>query len=181
MFKKVYLSIFIFIVIVSFSGYYIYQNKKVEDTRISLEAVTGHNLFLLITTYESIYEDNNGDDLTIKNITNIKDEISLIKEYSKDIDLSVGYHLEAIAIKFEKIINHLGKNYYINNGFTEEDIVTFDELISMTKELKGIIVDTYYVKDDHYGGKANLFIKNFDDIDNFDKKLNEYIKSKNIY
>lgn len=179
--KKIYIVSFIILLLGS-TLFLSSEQKKNEKLIVNLEAVTGHNLYLLITSYKTIYEESTKEQLTIAQIKNIKKNLASIEVYSKTIDLSVGHQiLLPIAINFNRIVSYLEENYpSINGGFSEEDLSTYQELTLMIKELEINIYEHYYDKNDHYGGKPDLEMRNLEPLTHFTQQLSDYLSEKNI-
>ncbi|WP_232699446.1 hypothetical protein [Brevibacillus daliensis] len=170
--KKIVVSVILLLI-----GMYVYslQHDK-KSAELKLESIVGHNLFLLLTTYDKIDKILNSDKLNIESINDIEKKLVEIKEYSTIIDSIVSNDsLKSIANDWQAIFSKLEKNYS-SIGSSEDKIQEQNEIKSMIDELESIIYETYYVKDNVEGGKAEMNIKDFTKIEAYQKKMNEFSK-----
>ncbi|WP_094702808.1 hypothetical protein [Brevibacillus laterosporus] len=167
----------VILVILLLVGMYVYslQHEK-KDAELKLEAMAGHNLFLLLTTYDEIEKILNSDKFNIESINDIEDKLVKIKEYSTIIDSIVSNDsLKSITNSWQAVFSKLGKNYSLT-GSNEDKIQELNEIKSMIDELESIIYETYYVKDNVEGGKAEMNINDFNKIEAYQKQMDEFSK-----
>ncbi|MDF9414312.1 hypothetical protein E1B06_22070 [Brevibacillus laterosporus] len=166
---------FVVSVILLLIGMYVYtlQHEK-KDTELKLESMAGHNLFLLLTTYDEIEKVLNSDKLNTESINDIEEKLVKIKEYSTIIDSIVSNDsLKLITNNWQVVFFKLEKNYS-STGSSEYKNKELNEIKNMIDELESIIYETYYVKDNVEGGKAELNINDFTKIEAYQKKMDEF-------
>ncbi|MFB0828007.1 hypothetical protein ACEU2D_00030 [Brevibacillus laterosporus] len=151
-------------------------NLQIEkkELELRLEILAGHNLFLLLTTYDEIQDLLNSDKKSTDIIINVKKKLENIKEFSSTIDTAIGRgDLQTIYFKFTEIFSHFENiSASVANNKSKELI----EIKGLIQELKTIILETYYVKNNTEGGKAELYIKHFDKIDAFIERITKFNK-----
>lgn len=151
-------------------------NLQIEkkELELRLEILAGHNLFLLLTTYDEIQDLLNSDKKSTDIIINVKKKLENIKEFSSTIDTAIGRgDLQTIYFKFTEIFSHFENiSASVGNNKSKELI----EIKGLIQELKTIILETYYVKNNTEGGKAELHIKHFDKIDAFIERITKFNK-----
>ncbi|MCY6355348.1 hypothetical protein [Clostridium sp. ZS2-4] len=143
-------------------------NKK--NNTYDLPPEYSHNLFLLTSRYEEMYEKLKDKPLDINNVLYLKKELSTIKQYSSKInEFITDDSLEITTYLFLKNINYLENNYKKHNKFNQESIEIYRFTLDKTNQLINIIYEEYYDKEFHYGGNG-IEPKTLD-------KQNELIKS----
>lgn len=150
-------------------------NLQIEkkELELRLEIITGHNLFLLLTTYDEIEDSLNSDKRNI-DIIDVKRKLESIKEFSSTIDTAIGRgDLKTIYFKFNEIFSHLEN---INTSVSNNKIKELIEIKGLIQELKMSILETYYEKNNTEGGKAELYIDDFDKIDAYIERITKFNK-----
>ncbi|TPG83539.1 hypothetical protein EEL32_17405 [Brevibacillus laterosporus] len=167
--KKIGIVLFLLIGI-----YVINLQIEKKELELRLESLAGHNLFLLLTTYDGIQDLLHSDKKSTDIIINVKKKHESIKEFSSTIDTAIGRgDLTTIYFKFNEIFSHLEN---INTSVDKNKIKELIEIKGLIQELETIIYETYYDKTDTEGGKAELYIKGFDKIDAYIEKITKFNK-----
>lgn len=170
MIKKIVVTMILLLV-----GIYMYNIQfDKRHLELKLGSMAGHNLFLLITTYEEIAGKLNSDNLNAESIGDIEKKLVKIEGYSSIIDSIVEHDaLQIISNRFQDIFTHLKKNH-ISIKSSKDKTLELVEIKNMIHELIGTIYQTYYEKDNIEGGKAELYIKDFNKIEAYQKKMDEF-------
>ncbi|NQF13764.1 hypothetical protein HPY31_07470 [Brevibacillus sp. HB1.3] len=154
--------------LISIYAIYLQIDKKELESR--LEIISGYNLHLLFSSYNDLATTINSDKQKPEIINDTKNKLDRILQYSSNIDSALGRgDLKTIAYKFKEIFSHPDKIY--TSGNKTEELV---EITGLLQELNEIINDTYYDKTNDEGGKAELYIKDFDKMDAYIEKLTNY-------
>ncbi|MBG9774091.1 hypothetical protein [Brevibacillus laterosporus] len=151
-------------------------NLQIEKKELELrmEILAGHNLFLLLTTYDEIHDLLNSDKKSTDIIINAKKKLENIKEFSSTIDTAIGRgDLQTIYFKFTEIFSRLEN---INTSVGNNKLKELVEIKGLIQDLKTSILETYYEKNNTEGGKAELYIKDFGKIDAYIEKITKFNK-----
>jgi hypothetical protein len=167
MLKKVTVVVIILLLL----GYIYHLQTDKKRLELRVEALAGHNLHLLTTTYKEIMSKLDSDKFDAENIGDIEEYLVKVKAHSIITDSIVGHNvLQSITIRFQDIFTHLNRSIESGRDKTKQIV----EIKNMIQELIDIIDQTYYDKSDMEGGKAELNIKNFDQIDAYREKIDRF-------
>lgn len=155
---------------------YIYSlHLDKRNLELKLESTVGHNLFLLLTSYEEIEDMLNSESVNSETLKKIEEKLVNINGYSMSIDSIVGNDsLHSVSDRFSQIFSLLSEVQHAQQGNDQSKELT--KAKEMLREWKVIINETYYEKDNIEGGKAELDINDFSKVETFEKKVEEYYK-----
>ncbi|NRS51760.1 hypothetical protein [Brevibacillus sp. HB2.2] len=178
MIKKITIGL-ITIIILFLAGYAYSAQLEKERIELRVKSLAGHNLFLLVTTYQEIESKFSNETFNRESVSNIEDKLVEVKAYSIVADSIVGNdYLQTITSRFQDIFAHLEKSH-TKMDLSKEQIQELVEIKSMMKELIDVIYQTYYDKSNDEGGSAELNIKDFSKVESLQKKITEYYNQIN--
>lgn len=174
MIKKIAIGV----IILFLAGYAFITQIQKEGIELRVKSLAGHNLFLLVTTYQDIESKFHEETFNRESVSNIEDKLVEVKAYSIVADSIVGNeYLQTITSRFQDIFAHLEKSQK-SMEFSKDQTKELVEINRMMKEFIDILYQTYYVNDEE-GGSAELNIKDFSKVEAFQKKITEYYNQIN--